>query len=428
MRRGSRTVALTSILALAISLGPSLQVARADGVTIHDRDDEPRHALDIEEATMGHVRSDKLEATITTFSRLSANDLDPEGRLLGFAFSTDDDASDAERFLFVFGDREGFLAVMTDEEGRHPVAVQASHPRPRTVRVQFDKRLLHFDHYLWFAFASTDVSKRCCFDAAPNRKWVIHDYGDPVVSNVSFGFAPGQTVPSTDVPVSFTVEDQYIGIAGWLVHFRETGTSQWATAAEGTGSGDRVAVVPTTEGTVMDMCIAAVDRAGNVSAENLTIVEVPMDDTSPVFTYGSGWSASTADIADFQGTRHVSTTVGASLHLSVPAGYRADLVVPGGLDGTATFTLNGFQTGSINLGSFPSGNRHVASVLPASLMTLPTNDIEVVVTGGTFAVDGFLGVFPNYQSVDRRCGLHATSSPRSAPVTRLPRPPDQVLV
>jgi len=414
---------------LAASLSALPLHAGADEFAVSDPDDiDPAGIVDLRRASMGHGRGTDVEATISAFGRLTPGDLDPDEAVIGFAFSTDQNFNDVEKVAFVFGRGGQFRGVMATANGAFIDTFRVSHPNPKTFRLVFDRRLVDASAFFWFAFADTEGEGRCCFDAVPNRRWVIHDYRAPAINSVATDALSGRTVSNSQVPVSFNVQDSGIGLAEWRVHSRPTGTETWSIADRGTRDGARTAAVPMTQGGVFDVCVAGVDLAGNVNAENLIRVKVPLDDVAPELTYGADWSTSGAQGTDFMGTRHTTTTAGATISFTVPLGTKADLVFPGGsIDGTALVRINGADSTTINLAVGLPLPRITLPIADSFWLTQPMNEVVLQVTGGTFVVDGLLLAPEVLPELEGRCGLHATSSPARTLSQRLPRPPTLAL-
>lgn len=424
---GERTRLLfaTCLLIAATMIAQPFQ-AGADEFSFTDPDDiDPASVVDIRSASMGHGRGEQVVHTITTYGRLTPGDLDPDEAVVGIAFSIDNDFSDVEGVAFIFGRGGGFHGVLATAGGVFIANFPVSHPKPKTVRAVIDSRLIDRSSYFWFAFADTEGQGRCCFDAAPDRKWVIHDYRAPAVNGVvTDAVFSGQAISSDHVPVSFHVQDAGIGIAEWRVHSRLTATESWTIADRGTRDGDRTAIVPTTQGGVFDVCVAAVDFAGNVSAENLIRVKVPVDDTSPAFAFGAGWTSTSSEPTDFMGTRTTSSTVGSTLTFTAPAASKVDLVFPGGSSGTAQVSVNGQPTVPLFQSNGFNEPRVTLSVTDGFWLTQPSNEVSIEVTGGTFVVDAILIVPEDLPTLEGRCGLHATRPVPLSPAGRLPAPPD----
>lgn len=423
-----RAISTIGFLIAATLIGPPLR-AGADEFAVSDPDDiDPAGIVDLRSASMGHGRDTDIVATISTFGRLSPGDLDPDQAVIGFAFSTDQNFDDVEQVAFVFGRGSRFHGVMATANGTFLATFRVSHPNPKTVRLVFDRRLVDEGSYFWFAFADTEGEGRCCFDAVPNRRWVIHDYRAPAINSVTTDAVSGQTVSDSQVPVSFNVKDSGIGLAEWRVHARPTGSEAWGIADRGTRDGARTAIVPMTQGGIFDVCVAGVDFAGNVNAENLIRVKVPLDDAAPELAYGAGWSTSGAQGTDFMGTRHVTTTVGATISFFVPQGTKADLVFPGGgIDGVALVRINGVDATTINLAVGLPLPRITLPIADPFWLTQPMNEVVIEVTGGSFVVDGVLLAPEVLPELEGRCGLHATSSRERTLPQRLPRPPTVAL-
>jgi hypothetical protein len=386
-RGGSAGAALLLLVALLVAA----PTASGDDASISDGDDiGERDALDIRYVGLDHRSTRRFTYSITTYDPFTLADLDPDAGNFGIAIDTDGDLDDLERIVYVFTYRK-LRGAVTNGAGRRLIArAHAERRGNRTVEVSFERRDLGsgVTSYRWFAFALTQGAGRCCFDTAPNRKWIWHDIAKPSASILGFGNEGNQSVPGTTIPVSFEVSD--VGGQGqvaWSLRLREDGRGAWTEIASGTGSGLQEVPISVSDGSAWQVCAVANDDAGNRAWETEG-VSVPMDDQG--FGFTGAWNTAESDPSDFQGTRHVSSAAGDSFTFQVPAGFGAVWILPGGYDGIGRVTVNGQDVGTVT-GSQYSGFRQFVPAFPDVYFSLPTNTVEVVVESGTLAIDGFAG-------------------------------------
>jgi hypothetical protein len=178
----------------------------------------------------------------------------------------------------------------------------------------------------WFAVAVTD----CCVDVAP-KYWYIHDLTSPVVGDITFGDGAATAIPGQDVPIRWTSSDTgFGGLSHWTVRQRVDGATPWSDVGSGTyGLDPRVFDTTETtdfptaaEGTTYEACVSLLDWAGNSATSGAYDVSVPYDDGNAVFQYSAtDWSeAGTA--ADFNRTLKATSTDGASVTITAPAGLQ----------------------------------------------------------------------------------------------------------
>jgi hypothetical protein len=377
-------------LALAAALATSPPPVGADEVRFGDPKDvlSARYpsALDIRSAAMGH------DGALITHSISLYRPFGEENGLrgewyLGVAFDTDADASDVERILFIFSYERGLHGQMVDERGRRVGSLVAvDQPNPRTAVAPFSPRLLGRPaSYRWFAFANSYGERSCCFDTAPNRRWVAHDIGAPEVTGPELVPPANSTWESTTIPVAFDVEDVGgSGLATWTLRHRPLGSEAWMTAETGTSGGPQTAAFTGTDGTSSQVCVQAIDRAGNVRNGELHVVTFPFDDGR--LAYSGTW-ASAAITGAFQGTVHTSSEPGATAGFTLAAHGYPWLVVPPGYDGVATISLNGVEQGWIDASLVTTPRQRLA----INIQTVDAGDtFTFTVQSGTFPIDGLL--------------------------------------
>lgn len=352
-----------------------------------------RHALDIRSASMGHD-ADGITHMIMLYRGFGEENGLKGDFYLGVAFDTDGDARDVERVLFIVSFEGHLVGQMVKEDGRRAGSFfSVEHPTARKAVATFAPRLLGGpDSYRWFAFANSPFDDRCCFDTAPNRKWVVHDIGVPEITEPNLLPPADSTWENSIVPVDFGVVDVGgSGLDSWSLRQRALGTTTWMTSDTGTGEGPQTASLTGADGTSYHVCIQAADRAGNIANGDHHLVSFPFDDAGSGFTYSGLWQTSSV-AGDYQSTRHTSSEPGATGSVTFSTLGYPYIVMPPGFDGVARVTLNG-----IDQGSFPASvitsTRQVRAFgvdfVDIGNATAPYT-ITFTVESGTFPIDGLL--------------------------------------
>lgn len=184
---------------------------------------------------------------------------------------------------------------------------------PRTIVTEAP---LAAQHYPGFAFAAGSwfeggaVCPKGCWDAAPERGWILHDFTGPRVTRFRVPERATATEGRLAIPVSWHVHDT--GRSGLDEHallWRPAGATDWIPAARTRDNGAASFELPAEEGGHVEVMVRASDRAGNVTETPVRQVTVPFDQAS-----GSGnaaftgaWAETTREGAYF-GTIHVSNT------------------------------------------------------------------------------------------------------------------------
>jgi hypothetical protein len=148
------------------------------------------------------------------------------------------------------------------------------------------------------------------------------------------------------------------------------------------------------EGTTYEACVSLLDWAGNAATSGAYDVSVPYDDGNAVFQYSATDWCEAGTAADFNGTLKATSTDGASVTITVPAGLQRYLVVRGGFTGTVGVQMNGVASTSIDLSSIPAGQSRVLIQLYGNFHAAGGGDDVIVLTktgGDTLVVDGYLG-------------------------------------
>ena len=406
MRRPAR-IAL-SIVLVGGSLGTLAASAAANTYSVKDpRDIRNSGALDITSTKVGH-KGDRLLHAATLERAITPRGLEQMGGFIDFLVSTDGDLDTFERRIYVLGGSR-FRVFVTNGTGRKLIGRgDAYHPSARTLGAVVSPNALGrpLEGYYWFAVAVTDGPGDGYVDVAPEKYWYIHDLTPPVVGDLTFGVAPAMTVPSVNVPISWSASDTgYGGLSSWTVRQRLDGSSAWTDVESGTfGLNPRVFdVAETTEfpsatqGATYEACVSMSDWAGQVVMNGPFPFSVPYDDANgTVFQYsGSGWTEQGAP-TDFNGTLHATSVDGDSVTITVPAGLQQLLVVRGGFTGTAIQEVNGVAGGVIDLQVRQSGEYRGLYPLWAHDFHAPGGADDVIVltkTGGdVLAIDGYFGV------------------------------------
>lgn len=145
-----------------------------------------------------------------------------------------------------------------------------------------------------------------CWDVAPNRGYLVHDYTAPEITAFS---APQAYWYEPEVPVGWRVKDRGLsGIREIFLRTSEAGTGEWRRVTTRREAGRHEASLPAVEGSHMMFQVVAQDRARNVAASDFRLTRIPFDQVSET---GPGafeglWIEEPDDTAH-GGTVHTST-------------------------------------------------------------------------------------------------------------------------
>jgi len=391
-----RRTAILVVLASAILASVTSTVA-ADETLVEDPKEvlssRYPHALDIRSASMEH-EGDTVTHSITLYRGFGEENGLKGGFHLGVAFDTDGDPSDLERALFIVSYEGHLVGQMVKGDGRRAGPFfRVEHPTARTAVATFSTRLLgRPDSYRWFAVANSPFDDRCCFDTAPNRRWVAHDIAAPVITEPTIPVSSSGSMRQTiALPIDFGVRDVGgSGLAGWTVRARELGSTTWETVATGTGEGAQTANLAR-DGQTYQVCIQAVDRSGNVADGEYHIASFAFDDAGGGITYSGSWQTS-APADSYGSTVHASSEVGASASVTYSNPSVAHLILPPGFDGAARISLNGVEKGSIpaSIATMPREIRAFGVDIADYDSVSPPYTLTFTVESGTSPLDGIL--------------------------------------
>jgi hypothetical protein len=153
---------------------------------------------------------------------------------------------------------------------------------------------------------SSPGCSRGCWDVAPNRGYLVHDYTAPEITAFS---APREYWYEPEVPVGWRVKDRGLSrIREIFLRTSEAGTGKWSRAATRRAVGRHEVSLPAVEGSHMMFQVVAQDRARNTTASDFRLTRIPFDqasDTGPG-TFQGLWVEEPDDTAH-GGTVHTST-------------------------------------------------------------------------------------------------------------------------
>jgi hypothetical protein len=382
-----RSFLLLLVVSAASLVGPSS--VQAHVLARHDADDA-KGPLDLKTVTVDHNATDSLTYTLETYGRWDGRDL---GQRSYFAllFDRNEDGV-ADRCIFIYRPALKMVAQFTNCKRR----VYTNLPldkNGRSVDVTLGASGLGTHRWVAISFYERDApcDRRGCFDAVPNRGSMFHDLEPPTATWVTALPADRSSLAlssSTDVPLEFSVHDADTSVTTWAVQVDDAGT--WTDVASGAASSSVIgANVQLETGRHYSLRAVAIDKHGNIGFSLPLQLNVPFDDGDPLAGYSSGWT-STGGSGAFQGTYHSTSTNGASVVFSFPTLQpgATGKILGGPGNGTATiYNENDVVITTVTeTPDTPPGALLAASVF--GLGGSPT--MKVVVTSGTFVIDGVL--------------------------------------
>lgn len=228
-----------------------------------------------------------------------------------------------------------------------------------------------------------------CFDAVPNRSWLIHDWTRPWVERwrvPEFSMTPGE---EPAVPVALRVTDSgFSGLAGWKVSKRVAGTDAWTQVLEGRSTLPQERLVPAQQGEKLQLRLEAGDGAGNEIKPRVRATVVPYDDANADAgaTFLGLWEVQEREGA-YLGDLHVSTSPLDSFRYTATARRYcvSYLVMEDG--GHASFEVGNEQFGGLSMDHTYGGGAHGTECMEFD--TEETRTVIVEVEEGVINIDGY---------------------------------------
>jgi hypothetical protein len=351
--------------------------ARADIRVVSDGNDVSG-PLDIRRATHGHSGAAFVTHTVSTFAPFSSSFL--RGRNgITFQFDINNSARTFERFIIV-GWVNGSLRALVANRTRIIGRAGVSRPNARTVRIRVRKSLINPNHYQWLVATFFGASG---FDVAPNGSVRMHDLVGPTITQLKFPNPSTNGSASIVFPVSFRLNDT-TGVRSWILQRRLAGASVWETISQGSGTGVKSRQIEGEQGLTYEFRVRATDRVGLTTTSATRQVTVPWDDGNAVFAsaYAGTWFLSGFSTY-FLGGAHALDATGTFTH--VFNGTSVTLI-SGGLDGTATVTIDAEPPVVVTLNSAQFRRK----VFERTGLAPGPHTIVIAQQSGFFPIDAFV--------------------------------------
>lgn len=351
--------------------------ARADIRVVSDGNDVSG-PLDIRRATHGHSGAAFVTHTVSTFAPFSSSFL--RGRNgITFQFDINNSARTFERFIIV-GWVNGSLRALVANRTRIIGRAGVSRPNARTVRIRVRKSLINPNHYQWLVATFFGASG---FDVAPNGSVRMHDLVGPTITQLKFPNPSTNGSASIPFPVSFRLNDT-TGVRSWILQRRLAGASVWETISQGSGTGVKSRQIEGEQGLTYEFRVRATDRVGLTTTSATRQVTVPWDDGNAVFAsaYAGTWFLSGFSTY-FLGGAHALDATGTFTH--VFNGTSVTLI-SGGLDGTATVTIDAEPPVVVTLNSAQFRRK----VFERTGLAPGPHTIVIAQQSGFFPIDAFV--------------------------------------
>jgi len=225
-----------------------------------------------------------------------------------------------------------------------------------------------------------------CWDAIPNRGWLVHDWAAPFVERwqVPYYSLPASDIPG--VPVVFRVVDRgFSGLRKWKLSKKIPGTDDWKTVHDGRSEELVRRLVPGEQGQKLLVRLEASDRTGHVMPSRVERTIIPYDDSNQEAggTFIGGWSEQ-EESASYLRRLHVSSTPLDTFQFTASARtYCSYRDVPE--HGQATYRI-GNRSMAVDISSGVPGP-HGTQCLDFETEAIRTAIVEVA--EGTINVDGY---------------------------------------
>ncbi|MDQ3877595.1 MAG: hypothetical protein M3290_04495, partial [Actinomycetota bacterium] len=246
------------------------------------------------------------------------------------------------------------------------------------------------------SFSRTGPScSKGCWDAVPDRNWLIHDWTPPFVMRwevptkgmgiPNFSLSPAE---EPGVPVTFRVIDKgFSELRRWTLYSRLEGADEWTKAFQGDSERLVNRTVSASEGDELVMRLQAQDRAGNTVTAPVARTIVPYDDTSTAgqATFFGVWNEN--DEADsYRTTLHVSSTPLDSFSFTASARMYCIFYRASNDAGQANLQADN-QSAHVDMAYSAFGDSHGITCLYFD--TVQTRTAELKPTEGAINVDGY---------------------------------------
>lgn len=299
------TVAIASLLlAGVLAQAP----ATADSWTFRDRRGG-RGPLAIESVKAGHWASGMPYITVTLDRPLKPSRMGPKDFVVVDYEGNGEPTS--EGWIYVVA-QNGRLTSFehNPSTGETYGSIGFDRPNPRSLRVV---PWNYNQGGIGVAAASYSKSSaagcgRGCWDFAPNRGYLVHDWTAPVFERFETPDPIDDFWYEPDIPVTWRATDTgFSGLRRTSVLWREPRGEEWRKLVTRSGDGLQEARVKAVEGAHMLIQGVAEDGAGNASASYSSLLRIPWDDAN---TSGPGVFTGAWTPEDDPDAMHGSVSVG----------------------------------------------------------------------------------------------------------------------
>jgi len=380
--------AVASLLVLGLlSIGP----AAAHNFTKTDPDDT-RGLLDLRSASVSHT-TNAVVHSFRTFAGWAPRDLGRMSSLFVIGIDKNNDASQAERCVFVFFSSRLRARLINCITGAGLGPVPVSKPNRTTVKVNIPKTVTG-PSYRWAVISLYFQKKPClngCFDGVPNLTgFILHDLIPPTVSMDTDPLRVWETDTDANFEFPFTVSDTGgTSVATWRIQKREPGGAWQDTGVSGAGGGPFNPTVPGEEGTRNHYRVVAVDMHANRTNGPAVLVYIPTDDDNlgPAGVFSNPPTSVANEVFFSGGYSPMAATDTLTYTFTAPGGdCTFELIGPG--DGTWTIEVS--ADGGLATSVSDTDRDDLPRQTIYSDGSCATTYV-VTVTAGTFNLDAVLG-------------------------------------